>query len=130
MDDHADIKLLQGVFAADNDLEMAVLIGSRATGRATQQSDWDIAIRWRKGLDWMHQLAATERLRDRISRGLGVSGSSVDLIDISTARLAICSVIAHEGVALKGVDTPAWHRFLQRTWREQETYYWETLYGS
>jgi predicted nucleotidyltransferase len=126
----ADIESLRNMVTGENDLELAVLIGSRATGRATEQSDWDIAVRWRKGLDWMQQLAATERLRAQITRRMGISDSAVDLIDMNSTRLAMRSVIADEGIALKGEDTLAWHRFLQRTWREQETYHWETLYGS
>lgn len=130
MTGETDLELLRKIVANEDDLQLAVLIGSRATGKATQQSDWDIAVRWRKELDWMQQLAATERLRHLIAQGIAVSDSKVDLIEINSARLAMRSVIANEGVALKGNHTLAWHRFLQQTWREQEEYHWETLYGS
>lgn len=41
------------------ELELAILIGSRATGTAHPDSDWDIAIQWNRGMDFIQQLAAT-----------------------------------------------------------------------
>ena len=40
------------------------------------------------------------------------------------------AVIAEEGVVLKGEDNLAWNHFLQRTWRELETYYWNQNYAA
>jgi predicted nucleotidyltransferase len=118
------------IFAAIPDLELAILIGSRATNMARPDSDWDIAIQWSRGLGFVEQLAATEQLRKIISEQLGVSVQLVDLIDLPTARLAMKAVVAEEGVVIKGVDSIAWHRFLQRTWRELEEHYWEEIYAA
>jgi hypothetical protein len=52
------------------------------------------------------------------------------LIDLPTARLAMRAVVAEEGTPLKGGDSLAWHRFLQRTWRELEEHYWEQIYAA
>lgn len=112
------------------DLELAIIIGSRATGTARPESDWDIAIQWSRGLGFIEQLAATEQLRKIISEQLGISVQSVDLIDLPTARLAMRAVVAEEGVIIKGGDSLAWHRFLQRTWRELEEHYWEQTYAA
>ncbi len=40
-------KLLQTI----PELELAILIGSQASQTATDQSDWDIAVRWQKYID-------------------------------------------------------------------------------
>lgn len=118
------------IFAAIPDLELAILIGSRATNTARPDSDWDIAIQWSRSLGFVEQLAATEQLRKKISVILEISVSSVDLIDLPTARLAMQAVVAEEGVVIKGVDSIAWYRFLQRTWRELEEHYWEETYAA
>ena len=121
---------LSWILEDEQDLELAVLIGSRATGTAVSDSDWDIAVRWRRGIAPMAMLAATERLRSRIARTEQVPDDMIDLIDMSTARLAMRAVIAEEGTPLKGGDAIAWNRFLNRTWRELEEYYWESVYAA
>lgn len=112
------------------DLELAILIGSRATGTSRPDSDWDIAIQWNRGMDFVQQLAATEQLRRTLAETLNVAEVAVDLIDLPTARLAMRAVVAEEGIPLKGGDSLAWHRFLQRTWRELEEQYWEQTYAA
>jgi len=112
------------------ELELAILIGSRATGAAHPDSDWDIAIQWRRGMDFIQQLAVTEQLRRTLAEKLAVSGQSIDLIDLPTARLTMRAVVAEEGIPLKGGDSLVWHRFLQRTWRELEEQYWEQTYAA
>jgi predicted nucleotidyltransferase len=112
------------------DLELAILIGSHATGTARPESDWDIAIQWSRGLGFLEQLAATEKLRKELAEILGLSEQAVDLIDLPTARLAMRAVVAEEGFPLKGGDTLAWNRLLQQTWRELEAHYWEKIYAA
>ena len=112
------------------DLELAILIGSQATGCAGPGSDWDMAIQWSRRIDFIQQLAATEQLRNTIAKTLQVPDSSVDLIDLPTARFAMRAVVAEEGIPLKGAESLAWHHFLQRTWRELEEHYWEQIYAA
>lgn len=119
-----------GVLAAIPHLELAIIIGSRATGTSHPDSDWDIAIQWSRSLGFVEQLAATEQLRIKLSEALGVAYQMIDLIDLPTARLAMRAVVAEEGVPLKGGDSIVWHRFLQRTWRELEEHYWEQTYAA
>lgn len=121
---------LQSALAATPHLELAILIGSRATGTATSESDWDIAIQWPREMAFFEQLAATEKLRHEIAMIVCLTDQAIDLIDLPTARLTMRAVIAEEGVALKGGDSLAWHRFLQRTWRELEEHYWEETYAA
>ena len=118
------------IFDALPELKLAVLIGSRATGTAHPESDWDIAIQWDRNMDFMGQLAATELLRRTVAEKLGVTEQSIDLIDLPTARLTMRAVVAEEGKPIKGGDSLDWHHFLQRTWRELEEQYWEETYAA
>ena len=124
------LRLLRKLFAGEQALELAVLIGSRTQGRIRFDSDWDIAIQWQAGFELIDLLDRTESLRRKIGSLVGLPASSIDLIGIPGARLAIRSVIAEEGLVLKGDEDPAWSRFLLRTWRELEEYYWETIYAA
>lgn len=107
------------------DLEFAVLVGSRAQGAARTNSDWDIALKWRQQADWLALLGAQESLRRGIAEILGASPEDIDLIDLPRANLAMRANVAEEGLVLKGEDTLVWARFLTRTWRELEDFYWE-----
>ena len=111
---------LRTLLAAEPDLEFAVLVGSRAAGTHTAASDWDIALQWRRDLDWMEQLGRTETLRRLLAETLAVPEAVVDLVDAPRANLAMRAVIAEEGVVLAGEDGLPWQRFLRRTWRELE----------
>ena len=118
---HPDpLSRLRTLLAAEPDLEFAVLVGSRAAGTHTAASDWDIALQWRRDLDWMEQLGRTETLRRRLAEALAVPETAVDLIDAPRANLAMRAAIAEEGVVLAGEDHLPWQRFLRRTWRELE----------
>lgn len=125
-----DIKQLGGVLATVPDLELAILIGSHATGTAHPDSDWDIAIQWARSLSFLEQLSAAEKLRKKLSEVLGRTEQAIDLIDLPTARLAMRAVVAEEGLPLKGGDTLAWNHFLQKTWRQLEEHYWEKIYAA
>ena len=111
---------LRTLLAAEPDLEFAVLVGSRAAGTHTAASDWDIALQWRRDLDWMEQLGRTETLRRLLAEALAVPEAAVDLVDAPRANLAMRAAIAEEGVVLAGEDGLPWQRFLRRTWRELE----------
>lgn len=115
---------LTNLLEAIPDLELAVLLGSRAQGTATHQSDWDIAILWQKQLDGWARLEHSEILKQQIADAIGIHKDQIDLIDIPLARLAMRAVIAEEGIVLKGEDTLAWSHYLTRTWGELEDYYW------
>lgn len=124
-------RLLTDIFTSIASLELAILVGSRATGTARPDSDWDIAIQWSREMDFIQQLAVTEQLRRTLAEKLGTSSEQrIDLIDLPTARLAMRAVVAEEGIPLKGGDSLVWHRFLQRTWRELEEQYWESIYAA
>ena len=117
--------MLRAFLAGQPALELAILVGSRADGRAREGSDWDIAIQWPNGLSLFDTLARSETLRRDLAAVLGVTEDFIDLIDLPNARLAMRAVVAEDGVPLKGEDSLTWNRFLARTWREIEDYEWE-----
>ncbi len=107
-----------------------MLVGSRATGTAHPNSDWDIALQWQPQLDWLNSLSATETLRHKLALALGVAPSNIDLIELRRANLAMRASVAEEGVPLAGEDSLAWSRFLRRTWRELEDFYWDKQHAA
>ena len=121
---------LETVLTIIPELELAILVGSRATETGSSDSDWDFAIQWSYHLGFIEQLAATEKLRKELSVILQLNMSDIDLIDIPTAHLAMRAVIAEEGVIIHGAETLSWCHFLQRTWRELEETYWEEIYAA
>jgi predicted nucleotidyltransferase len=111
-------------------LEFAVLVGSRATGQAHKESDWDIALQWSHQLEWLAVLAQTETLRHRLALILNVSHKAIDLIELRRANLAMRASVAEEGQPLVGGESVAWARFLRRTWRELEDFYWDQQHAA
>lgn len=120
------INLLQTI----PELELAILIGSQASQTATDQSDWDIAVRWQKHIDGLAGLELSEALKQQIADAIGIHKDQIDLIDIPLARLAMRAVIAEEGIVLKGEDTLAWCHYLTQTWGELEDYYWRKSHAA
>jgi uncharacterized protein len=118
------------ILQAQPNLEFAVLVGSRATGQARPDSDWDIALSWEPQREWLDILGQTEILRRQLARALQVPESSIDLIELRRANLAMRASAAEEGIALMGDDSVAWARFLRRTWRELEDFYWERAHAA
>ncbi len=118
------IECLTNLLQTIPDIDLAVLVGSRARGTATQQSDWDIAIRWKKHINGLACLERSEILKQQIADTMGIPKDQIDLIDLAAARLAMRAVIAEEGIILKGEETLAWSHYLTRTWGEMEDYYW------
>ena len=125
-----DTARIQAVFDGEPRLEIAVLIGSRCRGTATDNSDWDFAIQWSPELGFEGVLAATERLRAQLAEALGTDVDRIDLIDLRSARLAIRAVVAEEGCLLTGDGSLAWSHFLLRTWRELEDWTWESTHAA
>ena len=107
-----------------------MLVGSQANGTATAQSDWDLALRWRKDIAAMDQLVLSEKLKQTIQQDIGVHPDQVDIIDMSQAKLAMRALVAQEGVVLKGQDTLPWMNFLTLTWAELEDFHWRKTHAA
>ena len=120
----AKFDLLVQALHAEPQLEFAVLVGSRAADTALQKSDWDIALQWSAGLDWLDVLGKTETLRRKLAKTMCVETADIDLIELRRANLAMRATVTERGLSLTGENTLAWAHFLTRTWRELEDYYW------
>jgi predicted nucleotidyltransferase len=118
------------VLTSYSDLELAVLVGSRTEGRARPDSDWDIAIQWKRKLSTLENLANTETLRHALAVSLRIEDNKIDLIDLPRAKLAMRALVAETGVPLKGEESLVWNHFLSRTWRELEAYEWEKQHAA
>jgi len=121
---------LSAVLLDQPELEFAVLVGSRATGKTHDGSDWDIALQWSAQLDWLTVLANTETLRHKLALALQTPESAVDLIELRRANLAMRACVAEQGIPLSGADSLAWAHFLRRTWRELEDFYWDKQHAA
>lgn len=128
---HADdLERLKTLLQTQDGLEFAVLVGSQANGTATAQSDWDLALRWRKDISAMDQLMLSEKLKQAIHQDMGVHPEQVDIIDMSSAKLAMRALVAEEGVVLKGQGTLPWLNFLTLTWAELEDFHWRKTHAA
>ncbi len=126
--DEQMLKVLQ-VLADTPEVLFAVLVGSRANGSATENSDWDIALQWQYG-DALERIAKHELMRHRLAHILEAPDDKIDLIDLSNARLAMRALVAEEGSLLVVNDELAWAKFLTRTWRELEDFYWDRTHAA
>jgi predicted nucleotidyltransferase len=120
----------QAVLTQRGNLAFAVLVGSRAAGTAHEGSDWDIAIQWSKSMSATDKLGATELLRQDLRHALQVNENQVDLIDLADARLAMCALVAEEGIPLHIADDLGWVRFLQNTWAQLEDNQWRSQHAA
>jgi predicted nucleotidyltransferase len=126
----AGINALVQVLQTEPALEFAVLIGSRATGTARVDSDWDIALQWSPKLDLISMLGQTETLRRNLANVLQIPSEKIDLIELRRANLAMRASAAEEGLSLNGQNSLAWAHFLQRTWRDLEDFYWSKRHAA
>lgn len=122
---HMTITIIKQILEDQLELEFAVLVGSQADGRAHSESDWDIALQWKREITMLDNLSRTETLRRELALALKLAEDKVDLIDLPRAGLAMRALVAEEGIPLKGENNLAWNHFLARVWRELETYEWE-----
>ena len=121
---------LAQVLCCAPELDFAVLVGSRATGTAHAQSDWDIALQWHPRLEWLDVLAHTETLRHKLAQAIHLPPSKIDLIELRRASLAMRASVAEQGLPLAVLDSLAWAHFLRRTWRELEDFYWDVHHAA
>ena len=127
------------------ELAFAVLVGSRAKDLAKNESDWDVAVLWKPGPVPLAltpssvsddlgckigRLGRHEALRRHLAKALHVSDTEIDLIDLSSAGLAMKAAVVEEGKELLIPDELEWARFQSRVWRELEDFYWERTHAA
>ena len=69
----------------------------KSFSNTTPQSDWDIAIRWKRNIDSIQSLGKTESLRRKLANHLNQPETNIDLIDLSKVSLTMAAVVAEEG---------------------------------
>ena len=129
VDEKGFIAALRQALTAVPEILFAVLVGSRINGSATENSDWDIAVQWRYG-DALARIGKHELMRRRLAGILHVAEEQIDLIDLSNAQLAMRVLVVEEGFLLVANDELAWAKYLTRTWRELEDFYWERAHAA
>jgi uncharacterized protein len=118
-----DLTALKTAIANTPDVLFAVLVGSRANSSHTDQSDWDIAVQWQYG-SLLDRIEKHEALRNHLAHTLAVPDKKIDLIDLSSTRLAMQALVVEEGQLIWANDELAWAKYQVRVWRELEDYYW------
>ena len=73
----------------------------------------------------LDRIGKHETLCHDLSGHLAIPDDKVDLIDLSSTRLAMQAVVVEEGQLIWANDTLAWAKYQVRVWRELEDYYWE-----
>lgn len=96
-------------------LRALIVFGSRATGDAHAESDWDFAYVADVDLD-------REALREAMASALAVSPDQVDLVDAVRANAALKFEIARDGVVVFERDAAGEDFVVEavRTWLDME----------
>lgn len=107
------------------DLKLLVLFGSRAKGRETHQSDWDLGILLKKNdrspNEWFslyHQLAEV----------LGINSDRVDLVNLQQCSPVLGYVIAREGQILYEAEPNLFLNFQLKAWKVYANTAWLRRY--
>ena len=95
---HELTRTLKETLAEHGGIRLAILFGSRATGRATAHSDLDLAVRTTAPLEAAEKIALIEKLAE-------ATGMPVDLIDLKRVGEPLLGQILKHGVRLMGSDT-------------------------
>ncbi len=85
------VALLQTYFAAQNDVLLAYLFGSRASGRTAPESDYDIAVLAQPPMSYARRF----EMASEVCRLL--DGVSVDLVPLNTAPVEIAYAVVASG---------------------------------
>jgi len=98
-----------------NQVKLAILHGSRATGKAHKNSDWDVAVLAEKKLGW-DEIAVQ---REYFAKRLKVPEEKIDIADLKIASPLLQSEAAKKGRLLFGQESQflkfkifAWKHYL------------------
>jgi len=107
------IKLLSDYFAKQPDIALAFIFGSRAKGRATAESDFDIAVYfWPKTRELEWEGTADYANEDKIWLATEkIAGARVDLVVLNRAPATVAFAAIQEGEPLVVKDYALYLRF-------------------
>lgn len=91
---------------------LLILFGSRATGHARADSDWDVAV----VADHRLSLGELSTLSEEAARILGANEDTVDIVDLWSASPLLQQFVAKEGKLLQG-DPFLFIRFKVLAWK-------------
>ena len=101
------VPVLRRALIEEDGIELAVIFGSHASGRATAESDVDLGIRWAKALSLPERNAVLDRLERAVR-------ASVDCIVLDEATPLLRMEIARNGLLLRAPDPAEWPAFCAR----------------
>jgi len=104
---------LQQLLEQDQDIELAILFGSMATGKQSIKSDVDLAIKKVKPLTLQQKKHFVEQIAH-------ITGRAVDLIDLSTVGEPLLGQIIKHGKRLTGSDTTYAELILQHVYAQTD----------
>lgn len=89
------VERLKKALEGDENVLLAYLFGSRASGKASLISDFDLAVLLKDS-----SLQALSRLLSRVTEALGVSEDRIDILDLGRAPLHLKAKVLSEGVKI------------------------------
>ena len=90
--------LLRRTLVEHGNARLAILFGSRATGRAKTHSDLDVAVKMSAPLSAEHKIELIEKLAQ-------ATGLPIDLIDLNIAGEPLLGQVLKHSIRLLGSDT-------------------------
>lgn len=107
------IDALQSLLAHNPDIELAILYGSMASGKYTDQSDVDLAIKKNTPL-------TEQQKKHLIEQTALITGRAVDLVDLSTVGEPLLGQIIKHGKRLLGSDAQYAELVLQHIYAQAD----------
>lgn len=118
---------LEEVFKRYSGIIAALLFGSRARGRSTDESDFDIGILAERPLT----LGEAEEIAQRLAKALGAPVDKVDIVDLQTAPNELLYKVIRDGKLLYTSSEERFRKWVRETYVKvldeeeclKETYY-------
>ncbi|MBI3205422.1 MAG: nucleotidyltransferase domain-containing protein [Myxococcales bacterium] len=101
------VSVLRQAMSEEPEIELAVLFGSHASGRATAESDVDLGIRWAEGVTPPER----NEVLDRLERAVH---ASIDATVLDEAPPLLRMEIARSGAVVRAVEPGCWPAFCAR----------------
>lgn len=119
-------ELQSHLVAAIPNLKLLVLFGSRAKGKETQQSDWDLGILLE---ETNHDLPNKWLLLDQpLAEALRISSDRVDLVNLKRCSPLLGYVVAREGRPLYELEPNLFLNFQLQAWKRYADTAWLRRY--
>lgn len=99
------LRTLSELAAAENDIAVVWLYGSRAKGSATAESDYDLAVAFHDfPEDPLERRLRPELLAQAWQDQLGLASDQLSVVDINLAPLPLAHIVVRTGKVLQAND--------------------------